>query len=181
MIKLILISFGLAMDAFAASISKGLNMRKINYKNAFIIALFFGAFQGIMPLIGWVIGVKISKCFVTIEHWVAFFLLAFIGLKMIYEAFHHKNEYSENYYILNIKEIIVLAIITSIDAFAVGVTFALTSVENIIFSVLVIGGITFGLSFYGVIVGYKFGQKYEKHAEIIGGIILILIGINNLM
>jgi len=181
MVQLIILPIGLAMDAFAASISQGLNMKKINYKNTLIIALFFGFFQGFMPLIGWAVGVKISKCFVTIEHFVAFALLAFIGLKMIYEAFHLKNEYSEKEYILNITEIIILAIITSIDAFAVGITFALTSIQNIIFFVLIIGIITFILSFYGVIVGYKFGEKYEKHAEIIGGIILILIGIKNLI
>jgi len=180
MIQLIILSIGLAMDAFAAAISKGLNMKKINYKNALIIALFFGFFQGFMPLLGWSIGVQFTKYFITIEKYIVFALLSIIGLKMIYEAFHFENEYSEKEYVLNIVEIIILAIITSIDAFAVGVTFALTSVNNIIFSVLIIGVITFVLSFYGVIVGNKFGEKYEKHAEIIGGIILILIGIKNL-
>lgn len=176
-IELFLIGVGLSMDAFAVSVCKGLNMReKLNYKHAGIIALFFGGFQAIMPLIGYFLGVNFESLIKSFDHWIAFILLGFIGGKMIYEAVTDKDDEEENNNgILNIKELFMLAVATSIDALAVGITFAFLSV-NIWSSVSVIGITTFILAFSGVIIGNKFGTKYKSKAEIAGGVILVLIG-----
>lgn len=176
-IELFLIGVGLSMDAFAVSVCKGLNMReKLNYRHAGIIALFFGGFQALMPLIGYFLGVNFESLIKSFDHWIAFVLLGFIGGKMIYEAVTEKDEEEENGSgTLNIKELFMLAVATSIDALAVGITFAFLSV-NIWSSISVIGITTLILAFIGVILGNKFGTKYKSKAEIAGGVILILIG-----
>jgi len=169
-----LIGVGLSMDAFAVSVCKGLSMKKINYIYAIIIAAFFGVFQAVMPLIGWLLGIQFEGYVSAYGSWIAFALLAFIGAKMIYEAI--KEDDSCETSIIVIKELFVLALATSIDALAVGISFSFLDV-NIWQSILVIGLITFAISLLGVIFGNKFGAKYKSKAEIVGGIILILIGV----
>ena len=182
-IELLLISVGLAMDAFAVAVCKGLNMSKINYKNAGIIALFFGAFQGFMPLIGYFLGTRFQRYIQSIDHWIAFGLLVFIGGQMIFEVFKGEEEaLDEDGDKLQLKQLVILAIATSIDALAVGITFALLDGGvGIITSVLMIGIVTFIISFMGVIIGNRFGNKYESKAQLAGGIILVLIGLKILL
>ena len=178
-IELLLLSVGLAMDAFAVSICKGLNMTKINYRHAGTIALFFGVFQAGMPLIGYALGTRFAKYIESFDHWVAFGLLAFIGGQMIFEAVKgdEEDDSEEEGDKLDIKQLFILAIATSIDALAIGITFALLDGISIWFSVAMIGVITFIISFFGVIIGNRFGNKYESKAEFAGGIILVLIGL----
>ena len=175
-IELFLIAISLSMDAFAVAICKGLNMRKLNYTHTFIIATFFGGFQGLMPLIGWFLGKQFARYIINFDHWIAFILLAFIGGQMIHEALKKDNEKCDINENLNIKELFILAIATSIDALAVGITFALIPNTNILTSITLIGIITFVLSIIGVFIGNKFGSKFKSKAELAGGIILILIG-----
>ena len=183
-IELLFLSVGLAMDAFAVSICKGLNMTKINYKNAGIIALFFGVFQAGMPVIGYALGTRFAKYIESFDHWVAFGLLAFIGGQMIYEAVKGEEDdedSDDDWDSLDIKQLFILAIATSIDALAVGITFALLDGMSIWFSVAMIGVVTFIISFFGVIIGNSFGNKYERKAELAGGVILVLIGLKILL
>jgi len=175
-VELFLIAIGLSMDAFAVAICKGLNMRKLNYKNTFIIAAFFGGFQGLMPLIGWFLGRQFAQYITGFDHWIAFILLAFIGGQMILEALKKENEKCDIDDHLDIKELFMLAIATSIDALAVGITFALIPNTNIWVSIILIGIITFVLSIVGVFIGNKFGARFKSKAEFAGGFILILIG-----
>ena len=176
-VELVLISVGLAMDAFAVAVCKGLNMRKINYKYAVIIAAFFGGFQALMPFIGWLIGTRFASYIDKYDHYVAFALLAFIGVKMIIDAVKGEEECEScGEGRLDIKELLVLSVATSIDALAVGVTFALLPELNVGWSVAIIGVITFLISALGVVIGNRFGSKYQQKAELAGGIILILIG-----
>ena len=170
------------MDAFAAAVCKGLNQKKFNIKNGFIIALFFGGFQALMPFLGWALGKQFEKYITSIDHWIAFVLLGFIGGKMIYEALTEKEETQESAVreILDLKEIFVLSVATSIDALAVGITFAFLTV-NIASSVTLIGLTTFVISFAGFVIGNKFGAKYQNKAELLGGIILVLIGFKILL
>lgn len=179
--ELILISVGLAMDAFAVSICKGLNMRRMNNRHAGIIALFFGGFQALMPFFGWILGKQFERYIISIDHWIAFILLAVIGANMIHEAFCEEDEAdTDSSGHLDLKELLMLAIATSIDALAVGITFAFLQV-NILPAVSLIGIITFIIAFAGVHIGHQFGSRYEKKAEIAGGIILILIGLKILL
>lgn len=175
--ELFLIGIGLAMDAFAVSICKGLAMEKVNKKQALIIGLYFGGFQGLMPLIGWFLGIRFQKYITSIDHWIAFVLLVFIGGKMILEAIRDKDDEQivEKDLPLNHKEMFLLAVATSIDALAVGITFAFLDTP-IVEAVVIIGLVTFFLSILGVVVGNFFGTLYKKKAEIAGGIILIVIG-----
>ena len=175
-VELFLIAVGLSMDAFAVSICKGLNMRKLNYKHTFIIAAFFGGFQGLMPLIGWILGKQFEQYITDFDHWIAFILLGFIGGQMIYESLKKDNEKCDIDENLDIKGLFILAIATSIDALAIGITFALIPNTNILTSITLIGIITFGLSVIGVIIGNKFGARFKSKAEFAGGLILILIG-----
>lgn len=180
--EIFMIGVGLSMDAFAASICKGLNMRRLSAKNMLIIGLFFGGFQALMPAVGWILGKQFEVYITSVDHWVAFALLAFIGGKMIYDVFHGDedgccNEKTDK---LDMKEVLTLAVATSIDALAVGISFAFLQVE-ILKAVSVIGVITFVLSAVGVAVGNMFGAKYEKNATLAGGIILILIGLKILL
>lgn len=178
-VELILIGVGLAMDAFAVSICKGLSMKKkINYKKALIIALYFGLFQGGMPLIGYALGVSFEEIVLSIDHWIAFILLSVIGIGMIKESLGDEEESLNDK--VDFKTMIILAIATSIDALAIGVTFAFLNV-NIIFASLLICVITFVISYFGVVFGNKFGDKFGSKAELVGGIILILMGLKILL
>lgn len=178
-IELILLSIGLAMDAFSASVCEGIKMKKINYAGALCTALFFGTFQAIMPLLGYFFGNRFYGIASAYDHWIAFTLLGIIGIKMISESFSTKKSYENTYY-FNLKNIILLSIATSIDALAVGIVFSVQK-TNITFSVSVIGIITSLLSFSGIAIGNHFSKKYENKAEIIGGTVLILIGIKLLL
>ena len=180
-LELFLIAVGLSADAFSVSVCKGLNMRKLNLKHAYVIALFFGVFQAVMPLLGYLLGTGFSEYIERFDHWIAFVLLAFIGGKMAVEAFGEKDEETEEKTdTLSMGELTILAVATSIDALAVGITFAFLKV-NILPSVLLIGVTTFALSLGGVMLGNRFGAKYKSKAEIAGGVILILIGLKILL
>lgn len=180
-LELFLIAVGLSADAFSVSVCKGLNMRKLNLKHAYVIALFFGVFQAVMPLLGYLLGTGFSEYIEKYDHWIAFVLLAFIGGKMALEAIREKDgEAEEKTDTLSIGELTILAVATSIDALAVGITFAFLKV-NILPSVLLIGVTTFALSLGGVLLGNRFGAKYKSKAEIAGGVILIFIGLKILL
>ena len=175
-LTLFLIGVGLAMDAFAVSVCKGLAMRKVNPRQAIVIGTFFGGFQALMPLVGYFLGSFFADVITKYSHWIAFALLAFLGAKMIKESFE-SEELDDN---MGWKTMLVLAVATSIDASAVGVTFAFLDV-NILFAVVLIGVTTFVFSAAGVKIGSVFGEKYKSKAEIAGGIILILIGLKILL
>ena len=173
-IELILLSIGLGMDAFAVSVCKGISMKKMNWKKACIIGLYFGGFQAI----GYFFGSSFESIITNIDHWIAFILLAIIGAKMIQEAFQkEEEEYNED---ISVKTMIVLSIATSIDALAVGITFAFLKV-NLLLAITLIGTITFILSVIGTKIGNRFGDKYKSKAELAGGIILIIIGLKILL
>ena len=173
--ELFIIAVGLSMDAFAVSICKGLNMRRMNNRHAGIIALFFGGFQALMPFFGWILGKQFERYITSIDHWIAFILLGLIGINMVREALGSCEECEEGDESLDVRTMLGLAIATSIDALAVGVTFAFLQVQ-IVPAVCFIGGITFTLSAAGVKIGNIFGTKYKSKAELAGGVILILMG-----
>lgn len=180
-VELLLLAVGLSMDALSVAVCKGLGMKKLSIKDGLIIALFFGGFQALMPAIGYFLGSRFESIISSFSHWITFILLGIIGGKMIFEAIKGGDEGdSGSEYKLNIRELFMLAIATSIDALAVGIVFAAQEAK-LVFSVTVIGCITFALSLAGVAIGYKFGSKHEKKAEIAGGIILILIGLKLLL
>lgn len=174
-VEILLISVGLAMDAFSVAVCKGLAMKKIDWKKAIIIAFYFGIFQALMPLIGFLLGNTFQDLITQIDHWVAFVLLGGIGINMIREAFLDEAESINDS--IAVKTMILLSIATSIDALAVGITFAFLKTNFIALIILTIGVITFFMSLFGVIIGNKFGAKFGKKAEVLGGVILILIGI----
>ena len=178
--ELFFIAVGLSMDAFAVSLCKGLAMGKFRPKTALTIGLFFGGFQAAMPLLGWLLGNQFERYITSVDHWIAFGLLAFIGGKMLFDAFHDDGGCDESCKIPSLKELFVLAVATSIDALAVGITFSFLKVD-IIPAVTFIGLITFALSVAGVAIGAKFGAKFEKKAQIAGGIVLIVIGLKILL
>ena len=171
--ELFLIAVGLSMDAFAVSICKGLSMQKMNRKNALVIGLYFGGFQGIMPFLGYLFGSRFQDAIASYDHWIAFILLAVIGGNMIKESMDKELENLDSS--VAFKDMVILAIATSIDALAVGVTFAFLKVQ-IVPAVCFIGVITFFLSVVGVKVGTIFGSRYKSKAEFVGGFILLLIG-----
>ena len=171
---MIILSIGLAMDAFSISVCKGLATKIINFKYIVTIGLYFGIFQGIMPIIGYIVGTGFYDQITNIDHWIAFTILFCIGINMIREAILNKEKEKDDS--LKVKNMLILAIATSIDALTVGITFAFFNV-NIILSCTLIGVITFVISVIGVKIGNVFGNKYEKKAQIFGGIILILLGI----
>lgn len=178
-IEIILIAIGLSLDAFAVSITSGVTINNLKVRHAFKIAAFFGIFQAIMPLIGYLAGISLNKYITSYDHWIAFGLLAFIGGKMIYEGFQiEKCEMDKD--CLNSVTLLILAIATSIDALAVGVVFSSLSL-SIIIPVIIIGLITFVICFAGVYIGDKFGSFFEKKMELIGGAVLILIGLKILI
>lgn len=176
--ELFILSMALGMDAFAVSICKGLAMPKMRWKKAAMVGAYFGIFQALMPCIGYCLGVGFENKIKNIDHWLALFLLSFIGIKMIIEAIEEKeNDIDDS---IGFNNMFVLAIATSIDALAVGVTFAFLNVD-IVQSIIAIGVITFLLCIWGVKIGNVFGDKHKKKAEIVGGIILILMGIKILL
>lgn len=172
--EILLLGVSLSMDAFAVSICKGLSMKKISWKKGIIIGLYFGIFQALMPVIGYCLGSAFESFVTSIDHWIAFVLLALIGGNMIKEAFGEDEEENCNDNV-DFKTMLILAIATSIDALAVGITFAFFDV-NVPLAVTLIGITTLTISLMGVKIGNKFGSKYEKKAEVAGGIVLILIG-----
>ena len=175
-VELFLIAVGLSMDAFAVSICKGLGMQRLNMGQAVVIALFFGGFQALMPVIGWAVGAQFAHFVSTYAHWIAFALLAFVGGKMLWDAFHEDEGEDAGPFKLELGDLLMLAIATSIDALAVGVSFAFLDVA-IAPSAALIGVTTFVLSLAGVALGHQFGSRWEKPATIVGGIVLILIGV----
>ena len=181
--ELILTAIGLSMDAFAAAICKGLNMQKLNHKQAAIIALFFGGFQGLMPFIGWVLGKQFEAYITDFDHWIAFVLLSFIGGKMVLEAFKKDDECDCCDTGFDVKDVFMLAIATSIDALAVGITFATLKMQlaETVFAVILIAAVTFGFSYGGVAIGNRFGVRFKSKAEFAGGVILVLIGVKILL
>lgn len=179
-LEVFLIGVGLSMDAFAVSVCRGLKMQKLSISQTVLIAVFFGGFQALMPLVGWFLGTQFESYITAVDHWIAFVLLAIIGGKMIYDSFKGEDDDKNEKSVLNIKELLVMAVATSIDALAVGITFAFLSV-NIWSSISIIGVTTFVLSAIGVFIGHKFGAKYKSKAELAGGVILILIGLKILL
>ena len=176
-LELLLTAVGLAMDAFAVSICKGLGMRKMRYGQAVVIALYFGVFQAIMPLIGWLLGTSFSQYIQAFDHWIAFVLLLLIGGKMVIDTIREEGPQTgtaadEK---LHHKELLMLAIATSIDALAVGIAFACLQVD-MWSSVSMIGIVTFVLCCCGVWIGNRFGNRFEKKAAIAGGMVLVIIG-----
>ena len=172
--ELLIIAIGLSMDAFAVAVCKGLSMQKMSYKQAVVTGRFFGGFQALMPLIGYLLGTQFKDYITSIDHWIAFILLSIIGINMIKES---RNEYCENVgESFNLKKMTVLSLATSIDALAIGVTFAFLQV-NIIPAVSMIGITTFTFSLIGVKIGNVFGTRFKSKAEFTGGIILIAMGI----
>ena len=182
---LLAMSVALSMDAFSVSICKGLATKKFSFKTALLCGLWFGGFQALMPLIGYFLGAQFEHLIISFDHWIAFGLLLIIGVNMIREALS-EDESTDNGQqttacnCTGFKTMLMMAIATSIDALAVGVTFAFMKV-NIWFSVMIIGVITFVFSFVGVKIGNIFGSRYSKVAEITGGVILILLGIKILL
>ena len=172
--ELFVLAVGLSMDAFAVAICKGLSMSRMNWKKALVVGLYFGGFQALMPLIGYLLGQQFERFITVFAPWAAFALLVIIGANMIRESFSKEEEGANAS--LAFKEMLLLAIATSIDALAVGVTFAFLPDIPILPAVSFIGVITFLLSALGMKVGNVFGTKYKARAELVGGIILILIG-----
>lgn len=182
-VEIFLIGVGLSMDAFAVSVCKGLGMHRVNYAHALVIALFFGVFQGLMPVIGWLVGSAFAAYVTAVDHWIAFALLAFVGGKMLWDAFHDEGKEEDDetsMQKLDLRELFMLAIATSIDALAVGISFSFLQID-IAAAALIIGCTTFVLSLVGVVVGNRFGARFEKPSQIAGGIVLIAIGLKILL
>ena len=179
-LELLLIAVGLSMDAFSVSICKGLTTKRFSWRMAWVCGLWFGFFQAMMPTIGYFLGAQFQEFIEAYDHWIAFGLLFLIGANMIREAVWDEKEEDKESNSLDIKTMFFLAIATSIDALAVGVSFACIQVK-LWSSVLIIGITTFLFSVLGVKIGHEFGSKYEKSAGILGGIILILIGLKILL
>ncbi|RKX71695.1 manganese efflux pump MntP [candidate division WOR-3 bacterium] len=176
-IAVVLIALGLAMDCFAVSITSGLTIRSLRLRQAFKIAIFFGLFQALMPVVGWLAGMSLRGFIIGFDHWIAFGLLSLIGGKMIYEAIATKPERNDPF---RIEVLLMLSLATSIDALAVGISFAFLGV-SIITPVIIIGIVAFVLSFLGSYIGNRIGHLFETRIEIVGGIILILIGVKILI
>ena len=177
-IEIILIAVSLAADAFAVAICKGLSMKKIDINKSIIVGLYFGIFQGLMPIIGYLLGTTFKDLITSIDHWIAFVLLCSIGLNMIRESFSKEEDNCNDQ--VDFKTMLPLSIATSIDALAIGITFAFLK-TNIIISSSIITITTLILSILGVILGNKFGTKYKNKAEFLGGFILIIMGIKILL
>ena len=177
--ELFIIAVGLSMDAFAVSICKGLSVCKVRPKNALAVALWFGGFQALMPVLGYFLGVSFADFVSTVDHWIAFILLGIIGGKMLIESFD-KDESCEVNPDFTFRTMLAMAIVTSIDALAVGVSFAFLKV-NIWLSVLFIGITTGLLSAVGIYLGNVFGSRYKAKAEFVGGFILVAMGLKILL
>ena len=176
-IGLFLIAVGLSMDAFAVSICKGLSVKKLSPKHALLAGVYFGGFQFLMPVIGYLLGFRFEHLITNIDHWIAFVLLAFIGGNMIKESFGKSEELNDDF---GFKTMSLMADATSIDALAVGITFAFLNV-SIIPAASLIGVTTFIIAAVGIYIGNVFGAKYKSKAELAGGIILVLIGVKILL
>jgi putative Mn2+ efflux pump MntP len=179
LITIVIIALGLAMDAFAVSIVSGAAYKQLKIKHALRIALFFGGFQAIMPLIGYLAGLSIKTYIISYDHWVAFGLLSAVGGKMIYESFKIKTA-EENLNPSNILILLVLSVATSIDALAIGITLSFLRV-SLAAAVSIIGLVTFALSYLGVFIGKRFGHFFENKIEAVGGLILIGLGLKILI
>ena len=177
-IELFILALGLSMDAFAVSICKGLSVPKLQAKHCLICGVYFGGFQALMPLIGWALGIRFQSLITNIDHWIAFVLLAVIGANMIKESFSKEEECPDASF--GFKTMLTLAVATSIDALAVGVTFAFLDV-TIVPAVLLIGATTFVCSAVGVKIGNVFGNRFQSKAEFLGGLVLIVIGLKILI
>ena len=177
LLELFVLAVGLSMDAFAVSICKGLSLGKIKAKHMCIAGAWFGGFQALMPLIGYFLGSFFAEAITKYDHWIAFVLLVLIGGNMIKEAFGKEEELNNA---MDVKTMFLLAVATSIDALAVGVTFAFLQVQ-IVPAIIFIGAVTFAFSAVGIKIGSIFGTKYKSKAEFIGGVILILIGLKILL
>lgn len=177
-IELFILALGLSMDAFAVSICKGLSVPKLQPKHCLTCGIYFGGFQALMPLLGWLLGIRFQSLITNIDHWIAFVLLAVIGANMIKESFSKEEECPDASF--GFKTMLTLAVATSIDALAVGVTFAFLDVA-IVPAVLLIGATTFVCSAVGVKIGNVFGNRFESKAEFLGGLVLIAIGLKILI
>lgn len=175
--ELFLVAVSLSMDAFAVSVCKGLSVKKLRPRHCATAGLYFGGFQALMPLLGWLLGRQFESLIKSIDHWIAFVLLALIGANMIREALGDEEDVNDSF---SFKTMLPLAVATSIDALAVGVTFAFLEVQ-ILPAILLIGCTTFALSAAGVKIGNVFGSGFQSKAEIAGGVILILLGIKILI
>lgn len=174
--KILLISISVASDAFAVSVCKGICLKKINYKKIILIGLYFGFFQALMPTIGYFLSLTFKDLIIKIDHWIAFLLLSMIGVNLIKDSQKKENLDDK----IDIKTMFLLAIATSIDALAIGITFAFFKI-NILSTVTLIGLITFILSMIGVVIGNQFGNRFESSSKVVGGVILIFIGLKILL
>ena len=181
--ELLLLAVGLSMDAFAVSICKGLSMKKATWKAQLVCGVWFGGFQALMPLVGYFLGTLFAEAIEAFDHWVAFALLAIIGINMLKEVFSRDEAEKDTQGDgdLSPKTMLVMAIATSIDALAVGISLAMAGSVNIFMAVLLIGAVTFALSAVGVRIGNVFGSRYEKKAQAVGGIILVFLGVKILL
>ena len=182
LLELFILAVGLSMDAFAVSVCKGLSVTKMEPKHALLCGAYFGGFQALMPALGYLLGSQFESMITQIDHWIAFILLAFIGGKMLWEAFTEDEDEGngKDAEKIDLGEYLILAIATSIDALAVGISFAALSVD-IVPAVSLIGITTFVFSVAGVAIGHTFGARYEKPATIVGGVVLVLIGLKILL
>lgn len=181
LVSIVLLAVSLAMDAFAVAICKGLAMQKLSVRNMVIVGAWFGTFQALMPTIGYFLGSAFEDKITAIDHWVGFALLAIIGINMIRESRECDCEAEANANdSLEVKEMFMLAVATSIDALAVGITFAFVEM-NVLLAVILIGVITFTISMFGVKIGNVFGTKYKSKAEFAGGTVLIFLGVKMLL
>lgn len=178
LLELLLIAIGLSMDAFAVSLCKGLAMKQLVWRKCLLVGVWFGVFQALMPLIGYLLGITIGPYITAVDHWIAFILLVLVGAKMLKESFEEQEERNDS---LRPWLMFTLAVATSIDAFAIGITFALLPSVNILAAVSLIGLTTFVLSALGVKMGYLFGKRQGVFAERLGGVILIAMGLKILL
>ena len=176
-LELFIIAVGLSMDAFAVSICKGLSVQKLKFSHALIVGIYFGGFQFAMPLIGYFLGSQFEQLITSVDHWIAFVLLGLIGANMIRESFGKPDELNDSF---SVRTMVPLAVATSIDALAVGVTFACLDVE-IVPAVSFIGVTTFVLSAIGIKIGNVFGARFKSKAELAGGLVLVLMGVKILL
>ena len=172
LITIFVIAVGLSMDAFAVSVASGASYKQLHHRSALNIALFFGVFQAVMPIIGWLAGLTFRQMIQDYDHWVAFVLLVAIGSKMIYESFAIKKRQNP----MDLYILLALSVATSIDALAVGITLSLLT-NSIATAVIIIGLVTFIFSYAGIYLGKKIGHLFENRIEMIGGIVLITIGL----
>lgn len=177
--ELIIVAVALSMDAFAVSVCKGLSTRSLKWKHFLIVGLWFGGFQALMPTLGYLLGSVFESYITAFDHWIAFGLLVIIGGNMIKESFSKDDGESDSSF--GFTAMLILAVATSIDALAIGVTYALLPDVNIVLAVSFIGAITFFVSAVGLKVGNVFGARYKSKAELVGGIILVLMGIKILL